>query len=245
MRHLFFVIAFINLLNAQSNNQIESANFYTILKNIIAEEKYVFDDENIIIKVPDFADNPVQVPININGEKITNAKRLVVFTDYNPISTIIDMELNNLLPKISTNIKVAQGTPLRVLILDEKNIWHIGSANIKSNGGGCDVSSQTSTNNEFEKLLGETKGELFQKGNQTRIKASIFHPMETGFKFGTNQFFIDNIILKTNGQVLSKIKLTAVVSENPRFIFETKETINNLSIEFYDIDNNKFLLNLE
>ena len=239
MKHIFLLfVLFLISLNAQNKNPILSPIFDDLIKSIVADEKYIFDDDNIILKVPDFADNPFQVPIYVNGLKIVNAKRLVLFADYNPISNIIDMELENLLPVISTNIKVAQETPLRALILDDKNIWHVGSINIKSNGGGCDISTQSSNSYEYEKLLGEIKIELFQKEEGNRIKTSIFHPMETGLIFGTNEFYINSIIIKDKDKVLANIKSTSVISENPRFIFESKNKIDNLDIEFTDNDGN-------
>lgn len=240
MKHLFLlIIMFLISLNAQNKNPIITPAFDELIKSIIGEEKYIFDD-TIVLKVPDFADNPFQVPIYVDGTKIPNAKRMILFTDYNPIANIIDIELKELLPIISTNIKVAQGTPLRALILDDKNIWHVGSINIRSNGGGCDVSAQSSKDYEYEKLLGEIKIELFQKEKGTRIKTSIFHPMNTGFVFGTNEFYINSITIKNNSKVLADIKSTSVISENPRFIFELKNRVDNLNIEFIDNDGNNY-----
>jgi sulfur-oxidizing protein SoxY len=241
MKKVYLLIFLISIsLIAEGKNPLESPMFDTLIKSIVNETNYVFDNQNIIIKVPDFADNPVQVPIFVDGTKIKNAKRLILITDYNPIPNIIDIKLYNLLPIFSTNIKIAQGTPLRVLILDDKNIWHIGSKNIKSNGGGCDISSQISKNNEFEDFLGKIKIQLFDKDNSTKIKSSIFHPMETGLVFGTTEFYINKITLKTNNNLLAEMSLTQVISENPRFIFETKEKIDNLTINFFDINGNNF-----
>ena len=153
MKHIFLLfVLFLISLNAQNKNPIISPIFDDLIKSIVADEKYIFDDDNIILKVPDFADNPFQVPIYVNGMKILNAKRLVLFADYNPISNIIDMKLEHLLPVISTNIKVAQETPLRALILDDKHIGHVGIKNIKSSGGGCDISTLSANNYEYEEL---------------------------------------------------------------------------------------------
>jgi sulfur-oxidizing protein SoxY len=240
MKHIFLLLTlFLLSSNAQIKNPIESPIFEDIIKSIIADEKYIFND-NIILKVPDFADNPFQVPIYVDGRKIPNAKRLVLFADYNPIPNIIDINLKNLLPVISINIKVAQGTPLRALILDDKNIWHVGSINIRSNGGGCDISAQSSNEYKYENRLGEIKTEFFPKDDGYRIKTSIFHPMETGLVFGTTAFYIDSIIIRNKDEILANISSTSVISENPRFTFESKNKIDNLTIEFTDNDGNKY-----
>ena len=236
---LFFYLIFIQ--NLQAKNPIESPTFDDILKNIIKDDSYVFDDENIKIKVPAFADNPIQVPIFVDGKNIKNAKRMILFTDLNPIAQIIDMDLKNILPLVSLNIKVAQETPIRALILDDKNIWHIGSNNIKSFGGGCSVSSVSSSNTDFEKLLGKIKSEVFEiEKDSYRIKSSIFHPMETGLIFGEPEFYINKIVLKDGVNILSTMELFSTISENPRFIFETKVKSQNYIIEFFDIDGNVF-----
>lgn len=241
MKYIFFlVLQFLLIQNSYANNPVESPTFDDILKDIIQNEKYIFDDKNIKIKVPAFADNPIQVPIFVDAKAIKNAKRLIIFADLNPIPKIIDMNLENLLPIISLNIKVAQETPIRALILDDKNLWHIGSNNIKSFGGGCSVSSVSSSNTDFEKLLGKAKGDVFKTGDIYRLKASIFHPMETGLVFGNSEFYINKITIKAKEEILANILTYSAISENPRFIFETKVKSDDYKIEFTDIDGNKF-----
>jgi sulfur-oxidizing protein SoxY len=241
MKYIFFLLVqFLLIQNSYAKNPVESPTFDDILKDIIHNEKYIFDDKNIKIKVPLFADNPIQVPIFVDAKAIKNAKKLIVFADLNPIPKIIDMDLQNLLPIISLNIKVAQETPLRALVLDENNLWHIGSNNIKSFGGGCSVASVSSSNTDFEKLLGKAKGDVFQTGDIYRLKASIFHPMETGLIFGNSEFYINKITIKADDKILANILTYSAISENPRFIFETKVKSDDYKIEFSDIDGNHF-----
>ena len=123
MKYIFFILVqFLLIQNSYANNPVASPTFDDILKEIINNEKYIFDDKNIKIKVPTFADNPIQVPIFVDAKAIKNAKRLIIFADLNPIPKIIDMDLKNLLALISLNIKVAQETPIRALVLDENNL---------------------------------------------------------------------------------------------------------------------------
>ena len=241
MKYIFFILVqFLLIQNSYANNPVASPTFDDILKEIIQNEKYIFDDKNIKIKVPTFADNPIQVPIFVDAKAIKNAKRLIIFADLNPIPKIIDMDLKNLLALISLNIKVAQETPIRALVLDENNLWHIGSNNIKSFGGGCSVSSVSSSNTDFEKLLGNTKGNVFKTDDVYRLKTSIFHPMETGLVFGNSEFYINKITIKAEEKVLAKILTYSAISENPRFIFETLIKSDDYKIEFTDIDGNEF-----
>lgn len=239
MKYIFFILLLI--ANLYGKNPILSPTFDEIIKPIIEDKKYIFDDENITIEVPNFADNPVQVPIFVDAKKIKNAKQLILFADLNPIPVIVDMKLLELLPLISLNIKVAQETPIRALVLDDKNIWHIASKNIKSFGGGCSVASVSSSDTDFAKLLGKTKINSFENGEITRLKASIFHPMETGLIFGKNEFFINKINIFAQNKPISQIKTYSAISENPRFIFETKVKTNDYKIEFFDVDGNRFI----
>ena len=246
MKYIFFLlIYFLFVQNTYANNPVESPTFDDILKRIIQDDKYIFDDKNINIKVPLFADNPVQVPIFVDAKAIKNAKRLILFADLNPIEKIIDMDLVNLLPIVSLNIKVAQETPIRALILDDKGLWHIGSNNIKSFGGGCSVSSVASTDTNFDKLLGKAKGNVFKTLDSIRLKASIFHPMETGLVFGNSEFYINKITIKADDKVLANIDAYSSISENPRFIFETLVESKDYKIEFFDIDGNKFNMDIK
>ena len=246
MKYIFFLlIYFLFAQNTYANNPVESPTFDDILKRIIQDDKYIFDDKNINIKVPLFADNPVQVPIFVDAKAIKNAKRLILFADLNPIEKIIDMDLVNLLPIVSLNIKVEQETPIRALVLDDKGLWHIGSNNIKSFGGGCSVSSVASTDTNFDKLLGKAKGNVFKTPDSIRLKASIFHPMETGLVFGNSEFYINKITIKADDKVLANIDAYSSISENPRFIFETLVESKDYKIEFFDIDGNKFNMDIK
>lgn len=246
MKYIFFLlISFLFVQNSYGKNPVESPTFDDILKEIIQNEKYIFDDKNINIQVPLFADNPVQVPISVDAKAIKNAKKLIIFTDLNPIPKVVDMDLINLLPIVSLNIKVAQETPIRALVLDDKGLWHIGSNNIKSFGGGCSVSSVASSDTNFDKLLGKAKGNIFKTDGIYRLKTSIFHPMETGLVFGNSEFYINKITIKADNQILAKIDAYSSISENPRFIFETLVESKNYKIEFSDIDGNDFTMDIK
>ena len=74
MKYIFFILVqFLLIQNSYANNPVASPTFDDILKEIINNEKYIFDDKNIKIKVPTFADNPIQVPIFVDAKAIKNA----------------------------------------------------------------------------------------------------------------------------------------------------------------------------
>lgn len=242
-----FKITLITLLffcNLFAKNPIYSPTFDDIIKDLIKDEKFVFDDKNINVSVPKFADNPVQVPIYVDAKKIKDAKRLILFADLNPIPLIIDMNTLDFLPIISFNIKVAQETPLRALVKDSKGLWHIGSANIKSFGGGCSVASSATNDKNFDLLLGKAKSQVVKSDNLYRIKFNIFHPMETGLVFGATEFYVKNIKIYSNDKLMTDIITTSAISENPNFLLETKKGNGKYNIKLLDTDFNEYEVSL-
>ena len=53
MKYIFFLlVSFLLVQNSFGKNPVESPTFDDILKEIIKDEKYIFDDKNINIQVP-------------------------------------------------------------------------------------------------------------------------------------------------------------------------------------------------
>ena len=235
------LLIFILLLtvNAQAKNPIYSPTFDDLLQKTLHGANYSFDDINITIDVPKFADNPAHVPIIIDASKIKDAKRMIVFADLNLIPEIMDVKLLNLKAIFSFSIRVAQETPIRVLVEDTNGLWHIGSANIKSFGGGCSPSTPEESK-KFALLLGKHKSHTLRQDKTYIIKFSIFHPMETGLMFGTNPFYIKHLELYSNKELLATMELTSAISQNPTMVFETMGGDGTYTIELEDSDANKY-----
>lgn len=236
-KYLLFVLLLTT--NIQAKNPIYSPTFDDLIKNTLQGANYSFDDSNITIIVPKFADNPAQVPISIDGSKLKDAKRMIVFADLNHIPEIMDIKLLNLKAVFSFSIRVAQETPIRVLIEDGKGLWHVGSANIKSYGGGC-AASTPEESEKFALLLGKHKSHTIRHDKTYTIQFSIFHPMETGLMFGTNPFFIKHLELHSKKELLASMELTSAISQNPTMIFETVGGDGTYMIDMEDSDANEY-----
>jgi len=238
---ILFLLYIINQVS-YAKDPLNSSVWEETIKQMIGNDKYIFDDKNIKVNVPAFADNPLQVPIFIDATKIKNAKRMLVFADINAIVKVADFDLQDMKAILSLNIKVAQGTPLRAIVLDSKGLWHVGSAHINSFGGGCAVPSNASKMENFEDLLGKTTSKVWKKENTYRIKWSIYHPMETGLAIGTPSFHVSNINIKYDSKIIGKIKLYGSVSENPRITLETNVGSGEYKLFISDTDGNEFEL---
>ena len=238
---LLFLLSFTVLFS--QNDPLNSPMWNDVAKMFFKKEAYVFDDKNIIIKVPSFADNPLQVPIFVDASYYKGAQRLLLFADLNAIIPIVDMKITDFKAIISLNMKIAQGTPLRAAVQDKNGLWHVTSIEIKSFGGGCSVASDASSMDNWESQLGKHKIKVFSFENRNRIKFSIFHPMETGFFIGNPEFFINSIKIYQNNKELANLKMFASVSENPRFIFESRKIKGKYTFKIKDTDGNEFIVN--
>lgn len=227
-------------INLFAKNPIYSPTFDAIMLETLPNRAFTFDDENITIKVPNYADNPTQVPIFIDASKIVNAKRVIVFADLNPIPQVVDMQLLDAKPTLSFNIRVAQETPLRVIVEDAQGALHVGSANIKSAGGGCSVSDAPDKSKAFARLLGEHKSQVTRQNGIYRVKFSIFHPMETGLIFGKSSFYIKDIALYHKEQLLAQLSISSSISQNPRIMLETKAGEGEYMLLLKDTDANSY-----
>lgn len=242
IQYLVKVLFLLFILNqiSYAKDPLNSPVWEETIQQMISNDKYIFDDENVKVNVPAFADNPLQVPIFIDATKIQNPKRMLVFADINAIVKVADFNLQDMKAILSLNIKVAQGTPLRAVVLDENGLWHVGSANINSFGGGCSVPSNASKMESFEDLLGKTSSKVWKKDNTYRIKWSIYHPMETGLAIGNPSFHISDVSIKYDSQTIGKIKLYGSVSENPRITLETNVGSGEYKLFIRDTDANEF-----
>ncbi|GEM_PF-2299171 len=236
-KFLLFILLF--TANAQAKNPIYSPTFDDLLQKILHDSNYCFDDVNITVTVPKFADNPSQVPISIDGSKLIDAKRMIVFADLNLIPEVMDIKLLNLKAVFSFSIRVAQETPIRVLIEDKNGLWHIGSANIKSYGGGCSTSTPEESK-KFAPLLGKHKSHTLRQDKTYIIQFAIFHPMETGLMFGSNPFYIKHLELHSNKELLASMEITSAISQNPTMIFETMGGDGTYTIILDDSDANEY-----
>ncbi|NQY21951.1 MAG: thiosulfate oxidation carrier complex protein SoxZ [Campylobacteraceae bacterium] len=242
-RNIFFrvllVFVFLASYSHAQKDPLNSPMWNDVIKMFFKNETYIIDS-NIIIKVPSFADNALQVPVYVDASYYKNAQRLLLFADLNAIIPLVDMQLLGLLPIISLNMKIAQGTPLRAAIKDKNGLWHINSVEIKSFGGGCAVASEASLFENAQNLFGKHKIKTFNINNRKRIKLSIYHPMDTGLFVGNPEFFINKITIKSDNKIKAQIITYASVSENPRLIFEDKKSNSIYEIILEDTDGNIF-----
>ncbi len=212
-------------------------------KEFFGDREVLFDDEHILIDVPLFADNPAQVHISIDASYYKNAKKMIIFADRNLILPVLELSVVDVIPAFAFNIKLAQSSPLRVAVLDKKDIWHLFTADMQSKGNGCGVKSTPKQVGDVMENLGRYRSKLTKNGDAYDLKFSIFHPMETGILLGHSPFFIDHIRIFDRDRVVVDFEPTVVVSQNPRFEFVGLHGSGDFKVVMNDTDGNEFVIN--
>ena len=102
-------------------------------------------------------------------------------------------------------------------------LWHIGSARVEAAGGGCTAPSVVRAEAGWEERLGQVLGKRFVRGEDSRLRLQVSHPMDNGLVGGIPEFFLNQAELRDSaGNSLATLELFAAVSENPTISLEVK-----------------------
>lgn len=227
---------------AGQSDPLESPLWDYIRDKFIGEQAYVFDPK-VKVSVPEFAEDPTQVPITVNAEALAgNIKKIVVWADLNPIQHIFTYYPHKeIVPRVSMRIKVQQGTAVRAAVLTKRGVWHIGGAYLDAAGGGCTAPSMANANTYWQNHLGEMKSKFFPREQGGRYKLKVVHPMDTGLVSSIPEFYIENVEVRSPaGGTLAKLELSQPVSENPVLTFDVRQGGSGYSIWMRDNGGNEF-----
>lgn len=193
-------------------------------KGLLNGEPYVFD-ERVQVQVPPFAEDSRQVPIHVDARALGDeVVRIEAWADLNPIPRIFTfVPGDQVLPLVAIRIRVEQATPVRAAVLTRDGVWHVGSARVDAAGGGCTAPSVVRAQPGWEDRLGEVIGGRFVRGDFSRLRLQVSHPMDNGLVGGIPEFFLNQAELRAaDGQVLAALELYPAVAENPSLSLEVK-----------------------
>ncbi len=118
-------------------------------------------------------------------------------------------------------IRIEQATPLRAAVQTRDGLWHVGSTLIDAAGGGCTAPSVVRTQPGWEEHIGEVLGGRYPRGDASRLRLQVSHPMDNGLVSGIPEFFLNHAELRDqNDQLLASLELFPAVSENPNLGFD-------------------------
>lgn len=183
---------------------------------------FVFD-ERVKLLAPPFAEDARQVPLEIDARAFKgHVVRILAWAELNPLPKIVDFQpKEGVLPWLALRIRIEQATPLRAAVLTDDGIWHVGSALIDAAGGGCTAPSVVRSQPGWEEHLGEVLGGRYPRGEFSRVRVQVAHPMDNGLVSGIPEFFINHGQLRgQDDQVLAELELFPAVSENPNLAFD-------------------------
>ncbi|WP_236218976.1 quinoprotein dehydrogenase-associated SoxYZ-like carrier [Pseudomonas rhodesiae] len=191
-------------------------------KQLLADAPFVFD-ARVKLLAPPFAEDARQVPLEIDARAFKgHVVRILAWAELNPLPKIVDFQpKEGVLPWLALRIRIEQATPLRAAVLTDDGIWHVGSALIDAAGGGCTAPSVVRSQPGWEEHLGEVLGGRYPRGEFSRVRVQVAHPMDNGLVSGIPEFFINRGQLRgQDDQVLAELELFPAVSENPNLAFD-------------------------
>ncbi|MGB0467423.1 MAG: quinoprotein dehydrogenase-associated SoxYZ-like carrier [Pontibacterium sp.] len=200
-------------------------------------------DERVRVSVPEFAEDPTQVPVAVDASAFRGKiVRMVAWADLNPIQHIFTYFPHSAVsPNVSLRIKVQQGTPVRAAVLTTDGLWHVGGRFLNADGGGCTAPSVSNADPYWESHLGETKSRVFDLPEGSRYKFRVIHPMDTGLVGSIPEFFIQQVELRDKaGAALARMELSPPVSENPVITFDVTNPEAGHHLWLRDNNGNEF-----
>lgn len=178
-------------------------------------------DERVIVDAPEFAEDPMNVPISVDATQLEGVKAMVIFADFNPIPLIARYYPAKAKATLSFRFKIQQASPVRVAVLTEDNTWRVGGVWVNSAGGGCTVASTGRLVGDWANYLGETYGKRWSRSDSNRVRFLIHHPMDTGLVTGIPDFYIEEMAFTNEaGENLAHIELYEPINENPVLTFD-------------------------
>lgn len=191
-------------------------------KQLLADAPFVFD-QRVRLLAPPFAEDARQVPLEIDARAFTgDVVRILAWAELNPLPKIVDFQpMERVLPWLSIRIRIEQATPLRAAVQTRDGLWHVGSTLIDAAGGGCTAPSVVRTQPGWEEHLGEVLGGRYPRGDSSRLRLQVAHPMDNGLVSGIPEFFLNQArLLDADGKPLARLELFPAVSENPSLGFD-------------------------
>lgn len=238
---LFFWFCCVNLCFATSQvDPLDSPSWESMHLKMLDNEPVVFDDR-VTVNIPEFAEDPMNVPVSVRVKDLDNIKEIVVFADLNPIQKVLSFQPLHIKPYLSFRIKVEQSTPVRAAAKTSDGVWHVGGRWLEAAGGGCTAPSQGRVAGNWHETLMNVSSRSWLKDELGRIRFRIMHPMDTGLADGIPEFYLEHFdLVDASGSVLAKVSTYQPISENPVFTLDiNKDVITPINLLGSDNNGNR------
>ncbi len=190
---------------------------------ILGDAEVVFDNAVQVI-VPQLAENQHVFPVTVDASALPDVKRIVIFADLNPIPVAIDYRPINARAFVATRIKLDQRTPVRAAVQTGDGRWHVSGIWVDAAGGGCSAPPVSRVKGDWAQHLGEMRGAAWPDHDDTRIRVSFRHPMDTGLVENISAYNIDTLsVTAADGTKLAEMSVFGAVAEDPVFTMIVKD----------------------
>jgi len=226
------------LATGQQKDPLNSPSWDLMHQKMLNNGPVVFDNK-IKLSTPDFAEDPMNVPVSVRANGLDDIEEIVVFADLNPIQKVLRFTPVHIKVYLSFRIKVEQATPVRAAARTADGIWHVGGRWLEASGGGCTAPSVGRVAGNWDETLMNVSSRIWRHDSESgRLRFRIMHPMDTGLANGIPEFYLEHLdLLDANGALLAKIETYQPVSENPVFTLEIYKDVKT-PINLSGSDNN-------
>ena len=221
-----------------ASDPLESPLWPGMQQRFFEGRKVVFDPRVQVI-MPDAAEDPLMVPVDVRIGDLDAVEEVLLFADMNPLPKILEFFPREAVLALSFRLKVEQSTPVRAAARTADGVWHVGGSWVSAAGGGCTMPSAASGNPAWQERLGEVAARQWSRPDgQSRLRMRIIHPMDTGLAAGIPVFHVDSLkISDADGSELARLVLYEPVAENPVLSLDLKRQ-TALTIEGRDTQGN-------
>ena len=200
---------------------LQSARWGDMQRMFFKDARVEFDPRVKVVS-PKVAEDSMNVPVAVSVEGLSGIQEVMVIADFNPILKVLSFRPGEARPSLSFRMKLQQSSPVRAAARTADGVWHVGGTWVETTGGGCTVPSAGRASGQWDRLLGQVQGRVWDRGEgDLRVRLKVIHPMDTGLAAGIPAFDIERLTLADEqGRLFMTIETFEPVSENPTFSFD-------------------------
>ena len=177
----------------------------------------------VAVHTPAFADDAMNVPLQVDARGLADVRRILVVADRNPVREVLAFEPLRALPVLALRMRLEQASPVRALAQTQDGRWHVGGAQVQAAGGGCTVPGATRADGSWKRTLNQVQARFFNNAEygSRRLRVRVMHPMDTGLVAGIPAFYLEQLeLVDAQGEPWWRLALHEPVSENPLITLE-------------------------
>ncbi len=219
-RFLSLTAALAFSFQVQAADNIPKDPYESPMWEYLAEETFgdakVIVDERVKIFAPVDAESNFQVPVSVDASALGEVEEIILMTDLNPFPIAARFYPMKAKPAFGTRVKLNEASVIHAIAKTKDGVWHMNGTFVMAEGGGCAAAPQQMASSDWADHLLEARGQIWQRGQNQRLRIHLNHPMDTGLSGDVPVFYVEEINVRDeNGTIISRFEPKEPVSENP------------------------------